>query len=248
MGGPRHRRGVGRVHPGHGGAGRLRGVRCLRPPRPGQDRRAGAGGARRVLRPDHRGRGALGHGRRALLGRLEEAGGGGVPGPAAAQAVRRAGRPPHHGLGRPHPARRGRSGRRPPGPAGRGPASPGCRGSGGRRPVRGPGRPGRSAPDVATPAELAFERTNLDEVQLGHLQRLLGTWGILADLSFSDLVLLAPMAPDGARARRRRDGAGGPGPDAPVQQRHRGPARPGGPDGRRRPVARGRAHPASRAR
>jgi len=47
---------------------------------------------------------------------------------------------------------------------------------------------------VATPAELAFERTPLDEVQLGHLQRLLGTWGILADLSFSDLVLLAPMA------------------------------------------------------
>jgi two-component sensor histidine kinase len=47
---------------------------------------------------------------------------------------------------------------------------------------------------VSTPAELAFERTNLDEVQLAHLQRLLGTWGILADLSFSDLVLLAPMA------------------------------------------------------
>ncbi len=47
---------------------------------------------------------------------------------------------------------------------------------------------------MATPAELAFERTNLDETQLGHLQRLLGTWGILADLSFSDLVLLAPMA------------------------------------------------------
>ena len=49
---------------------------------------------------------------------------------------------------------------------------------------------------MATPAELAFERTNLDEWQLAHLQRLLGTWGILADLSFSDLVLLAPMAPD----------------------------------------------------
>jgi two-component sensor histidine kinase/PAS domain-containing protein len=47
---------------------------------------------------------------------------------------------------------------------------------------------------MATPAELAFERTNLDGVQLAHLQRLLGTWGILADLSFSDLVLLAPMA------------------------------------------------------
>jgi len=49
---------------------------------------------------------------------------------------------------------------------------------------------------VATPAELAFERTNLDDFQLAHLQRLLGTWGILADLSFSDLVLLAPMAVD----------------------------------------------------
>ncbi|MGH9080852.1 MAG: sensor histidine kinase [Acidimicrobiales bacterium] len=47
---------------------------------------------------------------------------------------------------------------------------------------------------MASPAELAFERTNLDDYQLGHLQRLLGTWGILADLSFSDLVLLAPMA------------------------------------------------------
>jgi two-component sensor histidine kinase len=50
---------------------------------------------------------------------------------------------------------------------------------------------------VATPAELAFERTSLDEDQLGHLQRLLGTWGILADLSFSDLLLLAPVDPAG---------------------------------------------------
>ncbi len=49
---------------------------------------------------------------------------------------------------------------------------------------------------MATPAELAFERTNLDDVQLGHLQRLLGTWGVLADLSFSDLILLAPVAAD----------------------------------------------------
>jgi len=55
---------------------------------------------------------------------------------------------------------------------------------------------------VATPAELAFERTNLDEDQLAHLQRLLGTWGILADLSFSDLVLMAPMAPDLADLHR----------------------------------------------
>jgi len=49
---------------------------------------------------------------------------------------------------------------------------------------------------MATPAELAFERTDLDDEQLAHLQRLLGTWGILADLSFSDLVLLAPMSSD----------------------------------------------------
>ena len=64
---------------------------------------------------------------------------------------------------------------------------------------------------MATPAELAFERTNLDEAQLGHLQRLLGTWGILADLSFSDLVLLAPMAArpadDGGPTRAGHDEA-----------------------------------------
>jgi two-component system, sensor histidine kinase PdtaS len=50
---------------------------------------------------------------------------------------------------------------------------------------------------MATPAEVAFERTALDDEQLGHLLRLLGTWGILADLSFSDLVLMAPMPRDG---------------------------------------------------
>ncbi len=49
---------------------------------------------------------------------------------------------------------------------------------------------------MATPAELAFQRTDLDEGQLAHLLRLLGTWGILADLSFSDLVLMAPMGPE----------------------------------------------------
>ena len=96
-----------------------------------------------------------------------------------------------------------------------------------RRP-RGPGRTGGLT--VATPAELAFERTDLDDVQLGHLQRLLGTWGILADLSFSDLVLLAPMAPEARTHDEETDGAGHPRPDAPVQQRHRRPARPGGPD------------------
>jgi two-component sensor histidine kinase len=55
---------------------------------------------------------------------------------------------------------------------------------------------------VATPAELALERTDLDEAQLAHVKRLMGTWGILADLSFSDLVLMAPMAtiPDQVRS------------------------------------------------
>ena len=62
-------------------------------------------------------------------------------------------------------------------------------------PPPGPGRSARRRLRMATPAELAFERTNLDDVQLGHLQRLLGTWGVLADLSFSDLILLAPVAP-----------------------------------------------------
>ncbi|MHB1709818.1 MAG: sensor histidine kinase [Acidimicrobiales bacterium] len=46
---------------------------------------------------------------------------------------------------------------------------------------------------MATPAELALQRTDLDAVQLAHIQRLMGTWGILADLSFSDLILVAPM-------------------------------------------------------
>ncbi|HEX3840737.1 MAG TPA: histidine kinase N-terminal domain-containing protein [Acidimicrobiales bacterium] len=55
---------------------------------------------------------------------------------------------------------------------------------------------------MATPAELALERTDLDDAQLAHVKRLMGTWGILADLSFSDLVLMAPMAtiPDQVRS------------------------------------------------
>jgi two-component system, sensor histidine kinase PdtaS len=51
---------------------------------------------------------------------------------------------------------------------------------------------------MTTPAELAFDRTGLDDVQLAHLQRLLGTWGVLADLSFSDLLLMAPVPAGGA--------------------------------------------------
>ncbi len=54
---------------------------------------------------------------------------------------------------------------------------------------------------MATPVELALERTDLVDEELAHLQRLLGTWGILADLAFSDLVLLAPMAPTAPQQR-----------------------------------------------
>src|ERR1039458_6864968 len=50
---------------------------------------------------------------------------------------------------------------------------------------------------AATPAELAKLHHVLDPDQLSHLQRLLGSWALLSDLSFSDLVLLVPV-PDPA--------------------------------------------------
>ncbi len=45
---------------------------------------------------------------------------------------------------------------------------------------------------MTTPAELAVLHTDLDVASLDHLQRLLGCWGVLSDLSFCDLLLLAP--------------------------------------------------------
>ena len=47
---------------------------------------------------------------------------------------------------------------------------------------------------MTTPAELAAHLTGLDTASLDHLQRLLGSWGVLSDLSFSDLLLVAPVA------------------------------------------------------
>ena len=44
---------------------------------------------------------------------------------------------------------------------------------------------------MTTPAALAARHTTLDRAELEHLQRLLVSWGVLADLSFSDLLLLA---------------------------------------------------------
>jgi two-component sensor histidine kinase len=45
---------------------------------------------------------------------------------------------------------------------------------------------------MTTPAEIAARHTDLDGAGFAHLQRVLGSWGILADLSFSDLLLLVP--------------------------------------------------------
>ena len=47
---------------------------------------------------------------------------------------------------------------------------------------------------MTTPAEIAARHTDLDGASFAHLQRVLGSWGILADLSFSDLLLLVPTS------------------------------------------------------
>src|SRR6202034_2060988 len=46
---------------------------------------------------------------------------------------------------------------------------------------------------MATPAELAKLHHVLEPDELSHLQRLLGSWALLSDLSFSDLILLVPV-------------------------------------------------------
>jgi len=47
---------------------------------------------------------------------------------------------------------------------------------------------------MPTPAELAARHTDLRPDELEHLQRLLGSWSVLADLSFSDLLLVVPVS------------------------------------------------------
>ncbi|HLM95117.1 MAG TPA: histidine kinase N-terminal domain-containing protein [Acidimicrobiales bacterium] len=47
---------------------------------------------------------------------------------------------------------------------------------------------------MKTSAELAATNTGLDAASLDHIQRLLGSWGVLSDLSFSDLLLIAPVS------------------------------------------------------
>jgi HisJ family histidinol phosphate phosphatase len=48
--------------------------------------------------------------------------------------------------------------------------------------------------EAATPADVARRHTRLETSPLGHLQRLMGSWGMLADLCFGDLVLFVPVA------------------------------------------------------
>jgi two-component sensor histidine kinase/PAS domain-containing protein len=50
---------------------------------------------------------------------------------------------------------------------------------------------------MTTPAEKVAHHTGLDAASLDHLHRLVGSWGVLSDLSFSDLVLVAPLAHSG---------------------------------------------------
>ncbi|HTB08796.1 MAG TPA: histidine kinase N-terminal domain-containing protein [Acidimicrobiales bacterium] len=50
---------------------------------------------------------------------------------------------------------------------------------------------------MATLAELAAAQTSLDEPTIDHLLRLIASWSLLADLSFSDMLLMAKVTEDG---------------------------------------------------
>lgn len=49
---------------------------------------------------------------------------------------------------------------------------------------------------MSTPEDLARHLVSLPEDDLAHLRRLMGYWGLLADLCFSDLLLAARLRPD----------------------------------------------------
>ena len=59
---------------------------------------------------------------------------------------------------------------------------------------------------MASLAEFARVHTRLDAPEIDHLQRLVASWGLLADLCFADLLLFAGDQPDA----RRRVPASGP--------------------------------------
>lgn len=52
---------------------------------------------------------------------------------------------------------------------------------------------------MSTVAELARENTDLEPAAIDHLGRLVQSWGMLADLCFSDLLLMAPATKRGGR-------------------------------------------------
>jgi two-component sensor histidine kinase len=52
---------------------------------------------------------------------------------------------------------------------------------------------------VATLAELLRDRTFVPDAVVEHLQRLVGSWGVLSDLSFSDLLLFVPATSTASR-------------------------------------------------
>ncbi|MGH9026626.1 MAG: sensor histidine kinase, partial [Acidimicrobiia bacterium] len=65
----------------------------------------------------------------------------------------------------------------------------------------GPGRHRHPpVPVIAKPEELALRKTALRAEPLDHVERLAASWSLLADLCFSDLLLLAPVT--GERGRR----------------------------------------------
>ncbi|HLI15023.1 MAG TPA: sensor histidine kinase [Acidimicrobiales bacterium] len=57
---------------------------------------------------------------------------------------------------------------------------------------------------MTSPVELARDQTSLDAASRRHLERLMASWSLLADFSFSDLLLYAPLAPEGAEPGVRR--------------------------------------------
>jgi two-component sensor histidine kinase len=50
---------------------------------------------------------------------------------------------------------------------------------------------------VTSPLELAYRNTALDQAARRHLERLMASWNLLADLCFSDLLLYVPFEPGG---------------------------------------------------
>ncbi len=46
-------------------------------------------------------------------------------------------------------------------------------------------------------SDLLAARTSLDDAQIGHIQRLVGEWQLLSDLSFADVLLWVPVGEDG---------------------------------------------------